>query len=488
MSTYTGPGARAHGPAQRGGTQRGGAWDKHTQPPKASGEFAAPGQAGMKAVAAGLIGSAALVLPAAATWASPGSAALATMPTGSAVYTAADILGPGAQFHAYTVGSPAHHGGGQANAARTSSAPVNATLTADVTQTDTPLYTATAQSTAVRSAQPTATIGQGTPAASATGSAYGARATQPSAAPGPVSVGAANSGGTAAAQPAPAVHHYFYGADWRPSERLPWPPQSDQGGAWQASAWQGGTGGDYQRYSGDQRHSGERRIPRDQGTPVTSGQTGSGATTPGGAYQPGNGSGTPGSATPPPAPPIVTTGDGTTPVTVWPMIPYPPNVYWEAAGTGTTAGAGASSTTAGWSSTAGNTATVPTGGTTATGTTTTTTGATSGTGGTATSGTATSGTAGNTTSGTEVPVFNTSGSQVGVAVVNPATGAVELVGPGGAVLGIVQQQNGAVNLIGAGGAVLGNFAVNQANGTVIFTTVGGAASSGNTSPTGGISG
>jgi hypothetical protein len=97
----------------------------------------------------------------------------------------------------------------------------------------------------------------------------------------------------------------------------------------------------------------------------------------------------------------------------------------------------------------------------------------------------TRGPAASTSSASVVPVFNTSGSQVGVAVMNPATGAVELVGPGGTVLGVVQQRSGAVNLVSAGSAVLGSFAADQANGTVIFmpatTAVG---TSGSTASTG----
>jgi hypothetical protein len=97
----------------------------------------------------------------------------------------------------------------------------------------------------------------------------------------------------------------------------------------------------------------------------------------------------------------------------------------------------------------------------------------------------TRGQAASTSSAPAVPVLNTSGGQVGVAVTNPETGAVELVGPGGTLLGVVQRRSGAVNLVRAGGAVLGSFAVNQANGTVIFmpatTAVG---TSGSTASTG----
>jgi hypothetical protein len=79
---------------------------------------------------------------------------------------------------------------------------------------------------------------------------------------------------------------------------------------------------------------------------------------------------------------------------------------------------------------------------------------------------------GTASSAAPLPIFDSMGIQVGVAVTNPATGAVELVGQGGVVLGVVQQQNGAVYLVGAGGSVLGSFAVNQANGQIIFTTAG----------------
>jgi hypothetical protein len=95
----------------------------------------------------------------------------------------------------------------------------------------------------------------------------------------------------------------------------------------------------------------------------------------------------------------------------------------------------------------------------------------------ATTGSASTGTAttASTTSTTAVPVFDTSGIQIGIAAVNPATGSTELVGWNGTILGVVTQQNGMTNLVGSGGAVLGGFAVNQATGQVVLSTSTGTA-------------
>jgi hydroxyethylthiazole kinase-like sugar kinase family protein len=69
-----------------------------------------------------------------------------------------------------------------------------------------------------------------------------------------------------------------------------------------------------------------------------------------------------------------------------------------------------------------------------------------------------------------VPVFNSKGNQIGAAVVNPATGAVDLVGPGGRLLGAVEQHSGMSQLVGAGGALLGRLGVHM--GQVVFIAAG----------------
>jgi mucin-2 len=111
--------------------------------------------------------------------------------------------------------------------------------------------------------------------------------------------------------------------------------------------------------------------------------------------------------------------------------------------------------------------------------------AASGTTTTATTGTTTTGTAtsGQQAAATAVPVYDSTGTQVGVVVTNPATGTPELIGAGGAVLGVIQQQNGVVSLVGSGGSVLGSFALNQATGQVVFTA-GGGTTTGMTTTTG----
>jgi hypothetical protein len=113
--------------------------------------------------------------------------------------------------------------------------------------------------------------------------------------------------------------------------------------------------------------------------------------------------------------------------------------------------------------------------TSATGTTVTgtTTGSTAGTGTTTTASASASAPA-------SVPVFNSSGAQVGSAVLDQATGAVELVGPSGTILGAVQQQNGMLNLVGSGGAVIGSFSYNPNTAQVLLGAPGSGTSTGTT--------
>jgi hypothetical protein len=99
----------------RGATQRAGSRPNREPAPWPSGPAAARGgeqqptranRAGRKIAAAGLIGSAALALPAAAALASPSSVAVPSPAPGSVLLTAHDVLAPGTQFRAYTVGQP----------------------------------------------------------------------------------------------------------------------------------------------------------------------------------------------------------------------------------------------------------------------------------------------------------------------------------------------------------------------------------------------
>ena len=88
-----------------GGAQRAGTWPDRGPLPR-PGTGSAPGRAaeqptrasraGRTIAAAGLIGSAALALPAAAALTSPGSAAVPA--PGPVVLTAHDVFGPGTQF------------------------------------------------------------------------------------------------------------------------------------------------------------------------------------------------------------------------------------------------------------------------------------------------------------------------------------------------------------------------------------------------------
>jgi hypothetical protein len=95
--------------------------------------------------------------------------------------------------------------------------------------------------------------------------------------------------------------------------------------------------------------------------------------------------------------------------------------------------------------------------------------------GTAASGTAAPGTAAPGPQAAAVPVYDSAGTQIGVAVTNPATGTPELIGAGGSVLGVIQQRGGMVSLVGSGGSVIGSFALSQPAGHVVFTTGAGAA-------------
>lgn len=70
-----------------------------------------------------------------------------------------------------------------------------------------------------------------------------------------------------------------------------------------------------------------------------------------------------------------------------------------------------------------------------------------------------------------VPVFNTDGVEVAIAVVNSVTGQIDLVGPAGNIIGVVEQEGSALVVVGAGGAVVGTLAVNPATGQVIFAPV-----------------
>ena len=78
MSTYRKPTARTPGVAQRADART-----QRAKPPTTQEEPGMAAQPARKAVAAGLIGSAALVLPAAAAWASPSSAVLPPAPPDS---------------------------------------------------------------------------------------------------------------------------------------------------------------------------------------------------------------------------------------------------------------------------------------------------------------------------------------------------------------------------------------------------------------------
>lgn len=74
--------------------------------------------------------------------------------------------------------------------------------------------------------------------------------------------------------------------------------------------------------------------------------------------------------------------------------------------------------------------------------------------------------------GSCVAIFNLQGTEIGVVAVNPATGSVEFIDLNGNIIGIVEQEaSGAVVCIGAGGAVVGEFAIDQANGLVVFLPV-----------------
>ena len=91
-----------------GGAQRAGTWPDRARPPGRSRPGPVPiraaeqptraARAGRTIAAAGLIGSAALALPAAAALTSPGSAAVPSSSPGSVVLTAHDVFGPGTQF------------------------------------------------------------------------------------------------------------------------------------------------------------------------------------------------------------------------------------------------------------------------------------------------------------------------------------------------------------------------------------------------------
>lgn len=135
MSTYTGGGTTRTRGAPQGGGQ-----GSRLQPPRPIAEPAAgPAHTGAKALAAGLIGSAALVIPAAAAWASPSSILPAVPHTGSTASTASGLGGPGTQFRTSAIeqpivaaksSSPAQHHNGQPGTARSRVA--EATLTAVV--------------------------------------------------------------------------------------------------------------------------------------------------------------------------------------------------------------------------------------------------------------------------------------------------------------------------------------------------------------------
>jgi hypothetical protein len=150
----------------------------------------------------------------------------------------------------------------------------------------------------------------------------------------------------------------------------------------------------------------------------------------------------------------------TSPISVPPMIPYEPNTGWDSSATSTPAAPGTTTT----STASGLAATGSASGATSAGATSA--GATT-TGSTATG----AGATGNTTSSAvALPVFNSSGTQIGTAVSSSATGPVQLVGSNGATLGVFQQQNGAVNLIGPDGAVIGNLTLSQSGQAILTTT------------------
>jgi hypothetical protein len=386
MSTCTGQGTRTRGPARRGGMRT-----QHPQP-ETSGEFTA-----------GLIGSAALVPPATA-WASPGSAALATMPTGSIVGTAAEILGPGAQFHAYTVGHKT-----QGPATSTSSAPA-------------------------------------VPVFNTSGSQVGAAVMNPA------------TGAVELVGPGGAVLGIV----------------QQQNGAVNLVRAGGAVLGNF---AADQANGTVIFMPATTAV-GTSGRTASTGTAPTGTVT----AATSGTAVP------VFNNSGiqvgvaeTNPATgVVELIGPNGNLLGfivQRNGAVDLVGAGGAVLGGFAANEADGTvifmpATATTGTAATTAATTGTAATTVSTTGTAATTAATTTSQGVTPPAAPVPVFASMGMQVGVAAMNPATGAVELVGPGGAVLGVVQQQNGAVNLVGAGGAALGSFAVNQANGQLTFTPAG----------------
>jgi len=145
----------------------------------------------------------------------------------------------------------------------------------------------------------------------------------------------------------------------------------------------------------------------------------------------------------------------TSPISVPPMIPYEPNTGWDSSATSTPAAPGTTTT----STASGLAATGSASGATSAGATTTGSAATG------------AGATGNTTSSAvALPVFNSSGTQIGTAVSSSATGPVQLVGSNGATLGVFQQQNGAVNLIGPNGAVIGNLTLSQSGQAILTTT------------------
>ena len=76
---------------------------RHRQPKAINQGGTAPGKTGMK-LAAGLLGTAALAVPGAMTWALPSSIAMTHL--NPKAYTARDLTGPQAQFRVFKYGNP----------------------------------------------------------------------------------------------------------------------------------------------------------------------------------------------------------------------------------------------------------------------------------------------------------------------------------------------------------------------------------------------
>lgn len=444
MSNNRGSGVRARERTPRRETQPRRA--EHAYGPAGLG---APAQADRKAVTVGLLGSAALVLPAAVALASQGPAAPAA-----------------------------------AHLSARAASPPKATLTAAVTSGST--ATVTSWSTATPPVQtlpnqPVTPRGSEAPPAGQQGGSSGATQTAPP--DGGVTTPASAQG-------------------WTPHTQ--WPPQLNHEGGWQGDGGQGGgTTTTGKETGGGSTGSGDGQLPWDNGWdrsttaphpqpafpqpwdwsgsgqgqqhrhPYTPETTRDSAGTTAAAATTGTTSSAQAAANPVPVFNSMGTRVGTAvqdPTTGTVQLLGPTGIVLgtiqQRDGTVDLIGAGGA-VLGNFALNSANqvTLTAPgTAGSTATGTTTTS--ATTTMGGTpgATTG---AGAATGATGGTAVPVFDAGGIQIGLATTNPATGAPELIGFSGNILGVIAQQDNAVNLLGQGNAVLGSFTVNPA-GQVLY--------------------